>query len=290
MASLHFQPKTIPRGDSLYYALLTATPNQRQGATVLYTFCQEMKNILANAQEVEVTKAKLNWWQQEIARLYAMNPQHPLSHALLPVIQEFGLAQKGFQDLIEGTKMKLSTPYFETQAELQAFYENTGGAINSLYCQLFSSGDNSIAEFTRLSGMALTLIHLIRNFGQDIRQGKFYFSQADLSACGLTLDELFHQAPSESAIQALLQTQAQKARDYYLRANDALPEKSRLTLAASLVFANIYFSLLDEMQRDNFPVLNQQYKLTPLLKLWISWRTRYCEKKRAKRFSKFISL
>ena len=35
----------------------------------------------------------------------------------------------------------------------------------------------------------------------------------------------------------------------------------------------IYSSLLDELARDDFPVLHQHVSLTPLRKLAIAWRT-----------------
>ena len=37
--------------------------------------------------------------------------------------------------------------------------------------------------------------------------------------------------------------------------------------------AAIYRALLDEISRDQFPVLDQRIALTPLRKLWIAWKT-----------------
>jgi phytoene synthase len=37
--------------------------------------------------------------------------------------------------------------------------------------------------------------------------------------------------------------------------------------------AAIYRTLLDEIARDGFQVLDRRTSLTPLRKLWIAWRT-----------------
>jgi phytoene synthase len=37
--------------------------------------------------------------------------------------------------------------------------------------------------------------------------------------------------------------------------------------------AAIYRTLLDEIQRDDFQVLEQRVTLTPMRKLWIAWKT-----------------
>ena len=37
--------------------------------------------------------------------------------------------------------------------------------------------------------------------------------------------------------------------------------------------AAIYRSLLEEIEREHFAVLDQRIALTPLRKLWIAWKT-----------------
>jgi phytoene synthase len=37
--------------------------------------------------------------------------------------------------------------------------------------------------------------------------------------------------------------------------------------------AGIYRTLLEEIRRDGFDVLEQRVALTPLRKLWIAWKT-----------------
>jgi phytoene synthase len=37
--------------------------------------------------------------------------------------------------------------------------------------------------------------------------------------------------------------------------------------------AAIYRTLLDEIERDDYRVLNQRIALTPLRKFWIAWKT-----------------
>ncbi|MBN9288730.1 MAG: hypothetical protein BGO43_08565 [Gammaproteobacteria bacterium 39-13] len=286
MVSEHFQPKIIPRASTLHYALVFASPLQQKAARVLYTFCQQMKAILANVNEIEITKTKLLWWQQEIARLYANSPQHPLSHALLPLIETYQLPEQCFQDIVAGTLIDLEHPHFETNVQQLNYCQKIGGAQNSLFCQLFIQQDQNTLAFAKHCGIASQLIYFIFNFGAHIRQGKCYFSEEDLVACSLTHEQLFHE--QDEKLCQLLAMQATRAREHYEKANQLLPEKNRYSLLGPLVFTNLSLALLDEIERDNFPVLTQQYKLTPLFKLWIAWRTKWREKQRAKRFSHYF--
>ena len=52
-----------------------------------------------------------------------------------------------------------------------------------------------------------------------------------------------------------------------------LPPEDRRAQRPGLMMAAIYRTLLDEIERDGFHVLNQRISLTPLRKLWLAWKT-----------------
>ena len=58
-----------------------------------------------------------------------------------------------------------------------------------------------------------------------------------------------------------------------------LPEVDRATQKPGLMMANIYRTLLREIEASGFQVLHQRIALTPLRKLWIAMRTN-CDRSR----------
>jgi 15-cis-phytoene synthase len=52
-----------------------------------------------------------------------------------------------------------------------------------------------------------------------------------------------------------------------------LPEQDRRAQKPGLMMANIYRTLLREIERDGFQVLHQRTSLTPIKKLWLAWKT-----------------
>jgi len=67
--------------------------------------------------------------------------------------------------------------------------------------------------------------------------------------------------------------QVQRARKFYEKAFAALPAVDRRSQRPGLIMAAIYRALLDEIERDGFPVLDRRFSLTPLRKAWIAWKT-----------------
>ena len=73
----------------------------------------------------------------------------------------------------------------------------------------------------------------------------------------------------------LMRFQAERAHRTYDEALARLPEVDRATQKPGLMMANIYRSLLREIEADGFKVLHQRISLTPLRKLWIAMRTNW---------------
>ena len=67
--------------------------------------------------------------------------------------------------------------------------------------------------------------------------------------------------------------QAARAQTWYERAFAQLPAQDRKAQRTGLVMAAIYRTLLDEIARDGYKVLDRRTSLTPLRKLWLAWRT-----------------
>ena len=68
--------------------------------------------------------------------------------------------------------------------------------------------------------------------------------------------------------------EVQRANDWYARAIAQLPAVDRKRQRAGIAMAAIYRTLLDEIARDGYRVLERRIALTPLRKLWIAWRAR----------------
>jgi len=71
----------------------------------------------------------------------------------------------------------------------------------------------------------------------------------------------------------LMQFQVTRAQGLYDEAFALLPKEDRRAQRPGLMMAAIYRTLLNEIERDGFHVLNQRIALTPIRKLWLAWKT-----------------
>ena len=120
-------------------------------------------------------------------------------------------------------------------------------------------------------GVAFQLTNIIRDVGEDARRGRIYLPISDLQQYQVTAAEILN-AKHSDRFEALMQFQMQRAQALYDEAFAALPRADRRAQRPGLIMAAIYRTLLDEIQRDQFHVLEHKVSLTPLRKLWLAWK------------------
>jgi len=266
------EQKAAQSGSSFYYAFRFLEPDRRRAITALYAFCREVDDIVDDCREPAVARSKLDWWREEVATLFDGQPRHPISQALAPHLRPYDLAREYFDEIIDGMQMDLDYDAYPDFATLSLYCYRAASAVGLLSAQIFGYSDRRTLKYAHDLGMALQLINILRDVHEDASRGRVYLPMDELARFKVRPEE-FQSTITRDAHQALFAFQAERARGYYVKALDALPAVDRYPQRPGLVMGAIYKTLLDEMERDGFRVLEHRIHLTPLRKLWIAWRT-----------------
>jgi phytoene synthase len=264
--------KAVQSGSSFYYSFLFLPPPQRRAITALYAFCREVDDVVDEVAEPSVARLKLAWWRGEIQSAFDGAPQHPVTRALAPVVREYALPAEHFQTIIDGMAMDLDQTRYVDFAALELYCHRVAGAVGLLSANIFGHAEPSTLGYARDLGIAFQLTNIIRDVGEDAMRGRIYLPQDELKRFGVQPSQLLKRESSE-AFRSLLAHQVERARQWYERALTQLPAADRRAQRAGLAMAAIYRTLLDEIERDGYAVLDRRIALTPLRKLWIAWKT-----------------
>jgi 15-cis-phytoene synthase len=271
-ADEYCRQKAAGSGSSFYYSFLFLPPERRRAITALYAFCREVDDVVDEIRDPQVAQAKLAWWRQEVATIYAGEPQHPVARALQPFVGPYGLAEQHLQAIIDGMSMDLERSRYLDFAELEQYCHRVAGVVGLLSAAIFGYANARTLEYAHDLGIAFQLTNIVRDVGEDARRGRIYLPQDELARFGVPPSSLLRgeRAPG---FEALMAHQAARARAWYAKALGALPAEDRKAQAPGLIMAAIYRTLLGEIERDGFRVLDRRTALTPLRKLWIAWNT-----------------
>jgi phytoene synthase len=266
------QSKAAASGSSFYYSFVFLPPERRRAITALYAYCREVDDLVDEVPDPTLAHAKLAWWTQEIERLCAGDPQHPVTRALAPHADRYGLTRARLLQVIEGMQMDLQQTRYLDFAGLQRYCHLVAGVVGEMSASIFGTPSAGTLEYARRLGLALQLTNILRDVGEDARRGRIYLPLEDLQRFDVKASDLLAGRYSEHFTQ-LMRFEAQRVRDIYRQALTALPREERRAQRPGLIMGAIYATLLDELERDGFRVLHQRIALTPLRKLMIAWRT-----------------
>ena len=274
--------KAARSGSSFYYSFLFLPAPQRRAITALYAFCREVDDVVDECNDVNVAYAKLQWWRDEVARLFAGAPQHPVTQALQSVIAAYNLPQEQFQEIIDGMAMDLQQQRYASFKELNLYCYRVASVVGLMAAEIFGYEDRQTLKYAHDLGIAFQLTNILRDVGEDAARGRIYLPTDEMERFGVTADDILQHRMSDG-MHALLQFQATRAREYYQRAFARLPESDRYAQRSGLIMAAIYLSTLDAIEQQDFPVLQRRVRLPLWRKLWISWRTARGEARRQRR-------
>ena len=272
------QQKAARSGSSFYYSFLFLPTPQRRAITALYAFCREVDDVVDETSDAGVAAAKLAWWRQEVHAAFAGRPTHPVTKALMPMAAAFQIEPGHLLAVIEGCQIDLQQTRFLDYAGLQRYCHLVAGVVGEVAAGIFGRTDARTTQYAHRLGLALQLTNIIRDVGDDARRGRIYLPMAELQRFDVPAHEILQrEAPwgYSPRFDALMRFQAERAHRMYDEAFALLPQADRRAQKPGLMMANIYRTLLREIEADGFRVLHQRTSLTPLRKLWIAWRTHW---------------
>ena len=270
----YVQQKAAASGSSFYYAFLFLTPPRRSAITAFYAFCREVDDVADEVSDRGVAAAKLAWWRSEVGAAFAGSPTHPVLRALMPHTAAYGITVEHLLAVIEGCQMDLDQSRYLDFAGLARYCDLVAGVVGEVAANIFGRTCESTSAYAHRLGLAMQLTNIVRDVGDDARRGRIYLPLDELKRFDVKPGELFERSYSER-FTALMRFQAARADRFYDEALAELADADRASQKPGLMMANIYRTLLHEIEADGFPVLHQRISLTPIRKLWIAMRTNW---------------
>ncbi|MCL2591537.1 MAG: presqualene diphosphate synthase HpnD [Betaproteobacteria bacterium] len=263
------QNKAAASGSSFYYSFMFLDPVRRQAITALYAFCREVDDVVDEHRDPAPTHAKLDWWRQEITRVFDGTPTHPVGIALQEVCSHFGLARERLHEIIDGMAMDLQNSRYADFSALQNYCYHVASTVGLLSATIFGVSNPRTLDYAHDLGIALQLTNIIRDVGEDARRGRIYLPVDELQRFGVPEANILAARTSDS-FRNLMAFQTERAKTYYEQALAKLPATDRKNQRPGLMMAAIYSALLRKIVQSGFLVLDRRTSLTPLHKVWLA--------------------
>jgi 15-cis-phytoene synthase len=250
----------VARDTNFYYSFLVLPPDERRAIVAVWDFCRAVDDAVDEAP-AERSASEVRRWRDEVARCFDGGaPETEQGRALQPLVGTYGLPRSAFDALVEGVEMDLHGRRYRTFDELYEYCIRVASAVGLMCVRIFGCTDPASRQYAIDLGVALQLTNILRDVPGDLARGRLYLPTGDLERFGVTEadlgDETAHAGSGVRSpkVKALLAFEAQRARDYYARADAALPRSEARRLVAARIMGNIYRGILDRIERAGYDV------------------------------------
>jgi phytoene synthase len=273
------QSRTVTRksASNLALAFVLLPKPKRHAMTALYAFCREVDDVAdEEAMALETRRASLAAWREDV-RLACEGgaPKFPVNRELQPVISEYRLPFKYFDELIQGVEMDLDIKRYNTCEELELYCYRVASVVGLLSVEIFGYQNQQCRQYAIALGKALQLTNILRDVRGDAERGRIYLPLSELKRHNVSPDEILRLEYSER-FERLAAGVASQAKNFYAEAARTLPPEDRRSMVAAELMGSVYWRLLQEVERRRFNVLKGRpvrlSRLRKLVLIWDAWR------------------
>ncbi len=257
---------------NFFYSFLFLPREKRQAIYTVYSFCRQTDDI-ADALELPLEKkeALLDWWERELIRAFTRRVSNYFGN-LHAVAERFRIPLDLFLELIEGVRMDLHHTRYQTFDDLLVYCEKVAAAVGLMSIRIFGYRDEATQSYARNLGIALQLTNILRDVKKDMRMGRLYLPLEDLQRFGVQEKDIRLQVYSP-AFQQLMAFEAQRAWDYYAKAEACLSPKDRKNMVVAEIMKVIYIQLLQRLEAVKFNVFQHTVRVSTGEKIHLALRT-----------------
>ena len=258
------------RDTNFYYSFLVLPPQKRNAIVAVWDFCRAVDDATDEVAGGDQARAEreLTRWRAELAACFDGGvPQTSQGRSLLPFVGTFHLPRTAFEALIEGVEMDVAPRRYETFEDLYEYCIRVASAVGLICLEIFGYRDPGSKQYATELGVALQLTNILRDVPGDLQRGRVYIPQADLRQFDCTEEDLEREASAagggvrSAAVKGLLKHQAERARDYYARADRSLPPGDARQLVAARIMGAIYRRILDRIEARDYDVFSSVVRI-----------------------------
>lgn len=243
---------TRMHGRTFYLASRFLPPAQRQAIHAIYAYCRIADDIADRSPDLETAARGLDAWEEQIAE-----PTDPVALAFAAVRARYGIPVAPVHDLLAGVRMDLVPARYETWDDLRRYCYHVAGTVGLMTAPVLGCQQAAALPHAVDLGVAMQLTNVLRDVGEDARQGRLYLPLEDLARFGCDPDAVLSGRPN-GQFPWLLAFEIDRARGIYAQARLGYPALSPSGRLTALAGERLYATILNRIEENGFDVFSMR--------------------------------
>ena len=258
-------------------------PEKRRAAFALYAFCRvadDMVDLAPGERTAEVT-AMLAAYRTSLGTALAGQPDGPVFRELSRAVRRYDVPAAVMHELLDGVARDCAPARYADWPSLATYCEGVASSVGEMCTHVFGvDGNDAVGvrafRHARTLGMAMQLTNILRDVGEDARNGRCYLPDADLAQFGyVRADVLRGDIGGDDRWRALMAFQIARARALYDAAMPGIallaPDARPCATACAVGYAGI-LTAIESLGYDTFRTRARLGTIARAGVLWSAWR------------------
>ena len=245
---------------SFRLASLVLPGPDRERIERVYAWCRFTDN-LADAPPPGTSRRDadqaLREWLDLSQRAYLGEPTRiAVLDAVMREMRDAGAPFALARTLVEGVRSDLSFRPFPSIVELRNYTFSVASVVGLWLCHLFGVREPWMLSRASALGHAMQLSNILRDVGEDLRDGRVYLPLDQLASQGLTARDLADYSagrrPIDDPYRSVIESLMQRASDDYALTREAISHLPRPFGRSVAVAASVYEGLHDAIRANGY--------------------------------------
>lgn len=260
----HAETVTAEHSKSFHFASALLPEEKRSAVRALYAFCRTVDDIVDEATDDE-RETRLEYWRRMIDT--GSFADHDLTAAAWgDTLTRYHIPRHYAHQLIDGVHRDLFQSRYQTFEELATYCYGVASTVGLMSMYIVGFKNNTAVPYAIKLGVALQMTNILRDVGEDFRNGRLYLPREELAFYGIREQDIAEGRITDQWRQ-FMKFQIERTRQLYEESwagVKLLEREGQLAIGAASVF---YQGILEDIEKHDYDVFTRRASLSAMGKL-----------------------
>ena len=255
---------TAQHSRSFHFASGLLPEEKRSAVRALYAFCRTVDDIVDESSDAE-RAVQLDYWRRMLETA-SFEDNDLVAAAWADTLTRYHIPRHYALQLIDGVARDLCQTRYQTFEELATYCYGVASTVGLMSMYIVGFQSNEAVPYAIKLGVALQMTNILRDVGEDYRNGRLYLPREELVYYGIQESDIAEGRITDNWRQ-FMKFQIERTRQLYEESwagIKMLAGEGQLAIGAASVF---YQGILDDIERNDYDVFTRRASLSTWQKL-----------------------
>jgi len=251
---------TAAHSKSFYFASGLLPEEKRSAVRALYAFCRTVDDIVDEVESKKDRDFELNYWRNVVET--SSSPDDDLvASAWADTLTRYHIPRHYALQLIDGVARDLCQSRYQTFDDLATYCYGVASTVGLMSMYIVGFKSHEAVPFAIKLGVALQMTNILRDVGEDYRNGRLYLPREELAIHGIREADIAEGRVTDNWRQ-FMKFQIDRTRQLYKESwagVKMLEREGQLAIGAA---SALYEGILKDIEEHDYNVFDRRASLS----------------------------